>query len=405
MDGLKISSRAGSTCVGSVPLSKAKPTRSTLQLVSTRGELCPDTATIRPRHDAKCHNSHSNQHSNPLCCGTVRLGGQNHPQTRRKNATHATLAHSGRFFAYFGARGKKYLTVRGISIVNGAQTTGAIGSLKKAPDDNARVPARFVQTSNAELIYNIIQFNNSQNKVTASDFRSTDRFQKRLRTEVEAIPNAKYEGGRRGGHKDVIERNKNLLPWYTVGQALAACHQDPLTAYNQKSEIWISDKIYSRYFNDETSGAHLVFCYSLLRAVEEAKRSLLAKSKSNGTSLTTQESDLLSYFRHRGSTYLIASAIASCMETLVGRRIPNLFRISFGQRMSPKQATQLWTEVVCVVSPFSTQLVEALSDGLKSNERAQKSIATFRSLYRQRRAPTRTPISVSPRTSLLPNDF
>ena len=102
MDGLKISSRAGSTCVGSVPLSKAKPTRSTLQLVSTRGELCPDTATIRPRHDAKCHNSHSNQHSNPLCCGTVRLGGQNHPQTRRKNATHATLAHSGRFFAYFG---------------------------------------------------------------------------------------------------------------------------------------------------------------------------------------------------------------------------------------------------------------------------------------------------------------
>jgi hypothetical protein len=122
------------------------------------------------------------------------------------------------------ARGKKYLTVTGISIVNGAQTTGAIGSLRRAPDDNARVPARFVQTSNTELIYNIIQFNNSQNKVTASDFRSTDRVQKRLRSEVEAIPSAKYEGGRRGGHKDVIERNKNLLPSYTVGQALAACH-------------------------------------------------------------------------------------------------------------------------------------------------------------------------------------
>src|SRR4249920_734393 len=101
MDGLKISSRAGSTCVGSVPLSKAKPTRSTLQLVSTRGELCPDTAPIRSRHDAKCHNSHSNPHSNPLCCGTVRLGGRNHPQTRRKNATHATLAHFGSVFRLF----------------------------------------------------------------------------------------------------------------------------------------------------------------------------------------------------------------------------------------------------------------------------------------------------------------
>jgi len=277
-------------------------------------------------------------------------------------------------------RGRRYLSVRGISIVNGAQTTGAIGSLKKSPDEKARVSARFVQTADPDLVYDIIQFNNSQNKVTASDFRSTDRIQKRLRVEVEAIPNAKYEGGRRGGHQDLIQRNKNLLPSYTVGQALAAFHQEPLVAYNQKSEIWISDKIYSRYFNDETSGAHIVCCYSLLRAVEDAKRFLVTKSKNIETALTTREADLLKYFRHRGSTYLLASAIASCMETLVGRRIPSPFRASFGPKVSPKQATQFWSEVVMVVSPFSTQLIEALADGLKSNERAQKSITTFRSL-------------------------
>lgn len=287
------------------------------------------------------------------------------------------LTHS---FQETTTRGRHYLTVRGISIVNGAQTTGAIGSLKKAPDENAKVPARFVQTTNSELIYDIIQFNNSQNKVTASDFRSTDRFQKRLRTEVDGIPNAKYEGGRRGGHKDLIERNKNLLPSYTVGQAVAAFHQDPLVAYNQKSEIWVSDKIYSRYFNDDTSGPHLVFCYSLLRAVEDAKRSLVAKSKSAPASLTTRDNDLLAYFRHRGSTYLLASAIASCLETLAERRIPNPFRLSFGSKASPKQAIQLWSEIVATVSPFTNQLIEALSDGLKNAERAQKVIATFRSL-------------------------
>lgn len=32
------------------------------------------------------------------------------------------------------------------------------------------------------------------------------------------------------------------------------------------------------------------------------------------------------------------------------------------------------------VSPFTNQLIEALSDGLKNAERAQKAIATFRSL-------------------------
>jgi hypothetical protein len=241
------------------------------------------------------------------------------------------------------------------------------------------VPARFVQTSNAELIYDIIQFNNSQNKVTASDFRSTDRIQKRLRDEVSAIPNAKYEGGRRGGHKDAIERNKNLLPSYTVGQALAAVHQEPLTAYNQKSEIWISDQIYARFFNDEVNGPHLVFCYALLRAVEDAKRNLVAKSKLENT-LTAQESELLSYFRHRGSTYLFVAAIAACMETFLGKRIPVLARVSFGAKTPPKTATQHWGEIVSLTSPFCQQLTEALSDGLKSGEKAQKAISTFRSL-------------------------
>lgn len=282
-------------------------------------------------------------------------------------------------FEEISTRGRKQLLVRGVSIVNGAQTTGAIGSLSRLPKGTVLVPARFVQTSKPELVYDIIQYNNSQNKVTASDFRSSDRIQKRLREEVAVIPNAKYEGGRRGGHKDVIERNKNLLPSYTVGQALAAFHQEPATAYNLKSEIWISDQTYARFFNDDTTGAHLVLCYALLRAVEETKRSLVEKSKST-VALTVQETDLLSYFRNRGSTYLLVSAIATCMETFVGKRIPVPARVSFGTKTSPKVAKQYWAEVVSVVSPFCQQLVEALGDGLKSNDRAQKAILTFRSL-------------------------
>ena len=277
-------------------------------------------------------------------------------------------------------KGKRQLILNGASIVNGAQTTGALGSLSKAPDASAMVPARFVQTSSTEVIYDIIQYNNSQNKVTASDFRSTDRIQKRLREEVDAIPSAKYEGGRRGGHKDAIERNKNLLPSYTVGQALAAYSQDPLTAYNFKSDIWISDKTYSRFFNDDTNGPNLVFAYALLRAIEHAKQAVVTKSKADSTGLTTQESDLLSYFRHRGSTYLFVAATASCLETFVGRRITSPSKVSFGAKVSPQQATLYWAEIVNLVSPFCQQLSEALSDGLKSNERAQKAIGTFRAL-------------------------
>ena len=275
---------------------------------------------------------------------------------------------------------KKTLKVSGLSIVNGAQTTGAIGSLSRAPDQSALVPVRFVQTNDSETIYSIMQFNNSQNKVTASDFRSMDPVQKKLREQVARIPDAQYEGGRRGGHSDAISRNPKLLPSYTVGQALAAVHQEPVIAYNQKTNIWVSDKLYSKLFNDETSGGHLVFAYSLLRAVEGKKMALSQKSKKTDGGLTTVEQRQLEFFRHRGATYLFVSAIAACMETFLSRRVPNMFRLSFGDTFSPKRAKNSWMGIVDATAPLCQHLEEAFTDGLKNQERVQKAISTFQSL-------------------------
>jgi hypothetical protein len=107
------------------------------------------------------------------------------------------------------------LTVRGLSVVNGAQTTGALGSVND-PLSNAWVQARFIKTADQDIVSNVIRYNNSQNRVTAADFRSTDKLQKRLREEFALIPDAEYEGGRRGGSESVIRRRKNLLASFTV---------------------------------------------------------------------------------------------------------------------------------------------------------------------------------------------
>ncbi|HDL00904.1 MAG TPA: hypothetical protein ENH23_01555, partial [candidate division Zixibacteria bacterium] len=213
----------------------------------------------------------------------------------------------------FDINSSKKLTLQGFSIVNGAQTTGAIGSLNKLPSETARVQARFVSITDGdqELIHKIIQFNNSQNKVEASDFRSTDKFQKRLKSEFDSIPDSEYEGGRRGGSADVIRRRANLLPSYTVGQALACFNQEPIVAYNQKTAIWVNDRLYSKYFNEKTKATHIVCAYSLLRAVEATKKKLLEKSKKS--TLTNLEEEYLSYFRQRGSIFLLTSSIVSCL--------------------------------------------------------------------------------------------
>jgi hypothetical protein len=272
-------------------------------------------------------------------------------------------------------------TINGFSIVNGAQTTGAIGSLKKLPSPNAKVQARFVATTNNDndLIHQIIQYNNSQNKVEASDFRSTDKIQKRLKEEMINIPDAEYEGGRRGGVSDAIRRRPQMLPSYTVGQALAAFHGEPIMAYNKKTNIWVDDKTYSKFFNENTKAAHVVCAYSLLRAVEAKKKSLIDKSKKS-SSLALQEEEQLEYFRKRGSTYLLASAIANCLEVFLDRRVPNFFRISFGNNVSPIDSQKIWDNIISVTVPFCKQLEPALAGGLNNSKEVISSTSTFRSL-------------------------
>jgi len=272
------------------------------------------------------------------------------------------------------------VVIEGISIVNGAQTTGAIGSLKSAPNSQAMLPIRFIKTTDKDVIYDIIRYNNSQNKVTAPDFRSTDRVQRRLKKEMANIPSAEYEGGRRGGHEDLIRRKVNMLPSYTVGQALAAFHGDPIVAYNQKSDIWISDNLYAKYFNENTTAAHIVFSYSLLRAVENRKIELINKVKEYDNSLTASEQKQLEFFRNRGATYLLVSGIASCCEIYAKQRIEDSYRLGFTNLVSPKQAEGYWREIVLIVAPFCTHLSDAISDGLKNADKVRKVLQTFQSL-------------------------
>jgi hypothetical protein len=276
------------------------------------------------------------------------------------------------------------LELNGLSIVNGAQTTGAIGSLDKAPSPDAHVAARFVKCGDAQTIQRIIQYNNTQNVIQASDFRSNDPVQKRLREEFELIPNATYLGGRRGGDDDVIRRPGNLVPTDTSAQALAAFHQEPSLAYNSKSAILEDDGHYSKYFSEKTSAQHIVFAFSLLRAVEQKKRELI-----NVEARTAQEDTQLIFFRKRGSTFLFCAAIAACVETFLGRATPNSFRLSFGS-ISPEDAIVLWNPIIDTVVPFAAHLGPAVQDGLRNRQEIGRAIATFQSLVESTKAANTT---------------
>jgi len=204
---------------------------------------------------------------------------------------------------------KKELNIDGISIVNGAQTTGAIGSLKKRPNKDLLIPIKFIKCSSPTTISSIVKYNNSQNKINAPDFRSGDQHQKRITQEFSDLGRIDYSS-RRGGAVDVITRNNNAIPSITAGQVLAAFHVKPSIAYNDKSKIWDRDDLYHQFFNESTSAKHIFMAYTLVKTIEELKQELVAK----GESRTEEEETILDFLRSRGSIILLASSISDSLE-------------------------------------------------------------------------------------------
>ena len=120
----------------------------------------------------------------------------------------------------------KNLSISGITIINGAQTTGAISSVNELKD--AWIPIRFIVCNDTNIIDEIINNNNKQNEILPADLRSNDKTQNRLRVEFEPYTKLYYSGGRRGNSRP--SRSKEILDPYIVAQAILAFHGDCVTA-------------------------------------------------------------------------------------------------------------------------------------------------------------------------------
>ncbi len=276
--------------------------------------------------------------------------------------------------------GKQCLRIKGVGIVNGGQTTGALGSLDEneaKSTTGAMVMARFVKCTNTSVLDDIVKYNNTQNKVEASDFRSKDHIQERLRKEFESIPNAEYRGGRRGGATDAIQRVKTLLPDSSVAQSIAAFHNEPNLAYNEKRRLWADDGVYSRVFRDTVTARHIVFTYSLLKAVEAEKQRILDIPEEKRTEKQKQHA---TFFSSRGSNYLFVAAIGQCIETILGVAVADRYSLHFKENLSPSEAIEAWVPVITVATAFSNNLMPATDSGLKAQDRVKNAIDAFGSM-------------------------
>jgi hypothetical protein len=268
----------------------------------------------------------------------------------------------------------------GLSIVNGAQTTRTIGNADSPPAEDAHVLARFIAVDDPALVQSIIKFNNSQNRVEAADFRSADEIQTRLREEfAKYYSGLRYLGGRRGGNSDEIRRNRKsaqLLDSTEVAESLAAFHGMATTAYNRVKDLW-GDENYQRIFpREQITARHIVYVYSLYRAIAEYKASIRAKPESERTS---SEKEQLALLNSTSAYFVLMAGIGKAIEMLAGRAIPSTYQLGFGLTSDMDVLVKYWSGPVSLSMPFLRKFKGVIDDGLKSESEVTTALEEFAS--------------------------
>lgn len=197
-------------------------------------------------------------------------------------------------------------TLRGISIINGAQTTGSLGSVDSSVNlSNVKVMCRIVVCKNPEKIDEIVKFNNTQNKITTWDQYANDELQSVIRTQFTEIG---FDYSMKRGFDSVdapigIEK---------AAQPVLSFNGYYLDANRSKNSIFDRPEIYRRAFADR-SASHILLAYCFARSIDEIKHSLEAKPAK-----TENESKQLGLFNYLSFRHFLLACIGVSLPQFIG---------------------------------------------------------------------------------------
>jgi hypothetical protein len=247
--------------------------------------------------------------------------------------------------------GKRSLS--GVSIINGAQTSGTIGSIDKSktPIDDVKLLCRVIECSDQATIDKIVRFNNTQNVITTWDRFSNDADQKRLSDEFSELGYAynRKRGFNAAGDQIGIEQ---------VLQPLLAFHGRPTDAVRGKAQLFVQSHLYRNAFENQKA-RHILFVYSLARATDNKRIEL--KIKSNDGDLISVEAKQLALLRNLNFKPFLITTIANSLETIVGTYCDPMtvsFKPAAVKNTALTDLSARWLPVVEAVLPLLTAVVE-----------------------------------------------
>ena len=244
----------------------------------------------------------------------------------------------------------KTLTIHGISVVNGAQTTGAIHAAGREHAKNVSVAARVIVVDDTALIPRIVAANNTQNAIVAWDRRSHDGVQRRLGQEFGA------KGINYVHRRDNARKPANSIFADQVGQMLCAFGGNLQTAIRAKADIFEVDATYNDVFPSALGIGHVFGIQTLGWAYDRVKLEL--KTRVAAGSLTDLGKRQLKLLDYPASKQFLIRVMGDLSEEISGRRMPHPQEFALIDEAivaDGADAVAAWLKVINAVLPTIVQ--------------------------------------------------
>jgi hypothetical protein len=206
----------------------------------------------------------------------------------------------------------------GVSVINGAQTTGVLGNAPREHAAACRVPCRFIKCGDPEVVNEIIENNNTQNAIKAFDIRSNDAVQRRLQTEFSAV-DIHYLHRRQGAQR----LPASAIQAEALAPFLAAFHGKFQIAIRQRRTIFEDRSTYGDVFPTQITAPHVLLVQSLSVALNNYKLELVAGEKQ--ATLNEPEAALLDFLKFSTAKLFVIGVVGRIASQVAGQALPDLF--------------------------------------------------------------------------------
>ena len=239
------------------------------------------------------------------------------------------------------------LRVSGLSVVNGAQTTGSLFAAGALHASHVSLLARVIRVSDDTLIGKIVAGNNTQNSIVAWDRRSNDSLQIRIKDEFAA------KGISYVHRRDSNRHSSNSIFAEQIGQMLCAFGGDLQTAIRAKAEIFESDATYAKVFPNSITIEHMYAVQTLGWAYDGVKSAL--RTKLNSHSATEIEKSQFQLIDFPASKQFVLAIFSRLREEIAGRPISHTSTFRFRQDRvisNHENAVNAWASALSFLLPL-----------------------------------------------------